>query len=272
MAFNYEQSIWGRGYAGLSPADLASFRLRSAWRALDTVRSGGSVLEVGSGAGQFIRSIKKLRQDLDCFGCDISETAITLAREVPDGVIYAVSGERLPYDDASMDAVLIFDVLEHVPSPADVLREVYRVLKPGGVLYAYVPCEGDITSLWGWRRRFGCKNDLTRRHAGHINYFSRSTLRDLYRRVGFSSVQFRYSEHLLGQLLMFVAFNLMDRSAKRQGVTQVNGEEYFQSLSKSVAAPGLFSILKKIVNTLVYLESVVLNRVPSPNVHSIVRK
>ena len=272
MAFNYEQSIWGRGYAGLSPADLASFRLRSAWRALDTVRSGGSVLEVGSGAGQFIRSIKKLRQDLDCFGGDISESAIALAREVPDGVVYAVNGDSLPYADASMDAVLIFDVLEHVPDPASVLREIYRVLKPGGVFYAYVPCEGDVTSLWGFCRRFGLRGDLTRRHAGHINYFSRATLKDLYRRVGFSQIQFRYSEHVLGQMLMFVAFNLMDRAAKKRGVSQVNGEEYFQSLSATVKAPGLFSIFKKIINSLVYFESVVFNRVPSPNVHSTARK
>lgn len=272
MGFDYEQSIWGRGYASLSPTILASFRLQQSLRALRLVASGGKVLEVGSGAGQFIRSVKRARKDLDCFGCDISKAAIEVATTANDGVNYAVSGETLPYVDASIDAVLVYDVLEHVSDVPAFLREIFRVLKPGGIFYASVPCEGDWLSLWNLCRHLGWKGDLTRKYAGHINYFSRKSLRAEYTKAGFSSITFRYSEHILGQLLIFVAFNLMDRAARKKGLQQINGEDYFKQLNETIAAPGLYRFVKGCVNSLVYFESWLLNRVPSPNVHSIVKK
>lgn len=44
---------------------------------------------------------------------------------------------RLPYTDSSFDTVLSCGVLEHVPDPAGSLREIERVLKPGGTLYVF---------------------------------------------------------------------------------------------------------------------------------------
>ncbi len=272
MSFDYEQSIWGRGYASLSPKVLASFRLKQSLFALKGIPAGGTVLELGCGAGQFIRSVQRARPDLVCHGCDISVRAIDMAKTVVDGVVYAVNGEAMPYADNSMDAVLIYDVLEHVDDVSGILREVKRVLKPGGILYAYVPCEGDSLSFWNFCRRRGWKGDLTKKYAGHINYFSRERLQKVYLQAGFSSVHFRYSEHVLGQLLGFVAFNLMDRAAKKRGVDQINGEDYFQSLDETAPAPGLFRAVKDAVNSLVYFESWLFNRLPSPNVHSFVRK
>jgi len=272
MSFDYEQSIWGRGYASLSPTVLASFRLKESLKALASVPAKATVLEVGAGAGQFIRSVKRIRPDLDCFGSDISKTAIEKAKLVDDGVTYAVSGDTLPYADASMDAVLIYDVLEHVTDVQGVLREIYRVLKPGGIFYASVPCEGDWTSLWHLCRSLGWKGDLTRKYAGHINYFSRKSLRAAYAQAGFTSIRFRYSEHVLGQLLIFVAFNLMDRAARKQGLNQINGEDYFEQVNEHITAPGLYHAIKGAVNSLAYFESWALNRVPGSNVHSFVKK
>lgn len=272
MTFNYEQSIWGKGYASTAITSPTSFRLNQALRSLAGIPAGGKVLELGSGAGQFIRSIQKLRPDLECHGCDVSETAIAEAKAVHDGVVYQLNGATLPYGDATLDAVLIFDVLEHVEDADAILREVYRTLKPDGVFYAFVPCEGDVFSLWNFCRRIGWKGDLTKKYAGHINYFSRNSLRQAFVKHSFKNITFRYSEHVLGQLLGFVAFNLMDRSAKKKGLTQINGEEYFQSLDKTVTQPGLFSFVKHLVNALVYIESSIFTFLPSPNVHSVVRK
>jgi 2-polyprenyl-3-methyl-5-hydroxy-6-metoxy-1,4-benzoquinol methylase len=52
---------------------------------------------------------------------------------------YAQTLDQLHLPDASLEAVGIFDVLEHLPNPDVVLREIHRVLKPGGLLLTSVP-------------------------------------------------------------------------------------------------------------------------------------
>ncbi|OGH80306.1 MAG: hypothetical protein A3I29_04695 [Candidatus Magasanikbacteria bacterium RIFCSPLOWO2_02_FULL_44_11] len=272
MSFNYEQSIWGKGYASPAVTSPTGFRLRQALRAAASLPGGSMVLEIGCGAGQFIRTIKKMRPDLDCYGCDISATAIEAARKMPDGVVYDQSGAVMPYPNSSFDAVFIFDVLEHVDDAAGLTLEVRRILKTGGIFYSFVPCEGDWLSLWRWCRSIGWKGDLTKKYAGHINYFSRRSLRRLYAENGFKQIRFNYSEHLLGQLLGIAAFILMDRAARRCGVKQINGEEYFESLNLTMAPKGLFMRLKGFVNALVFWESSLFSRLPSPNVHCVAKK
>lgn len=272
--FDYEASIWGAGEATLRPSDPTSFRLQCSLETVKDLPQGARVLEVGTGGGQFIRAIKRLVPRLACLGSDISEQAIARAKKHKDGVEYALSTpQRQPYSDASIDAVLVLDVVEHVENPDEFLREIFRVLKPGGVLYCFVPCEGDVLSLWNVLDRLGLKKNLTRRFAGHINYFSRTTLTRMFERVGFSVVKVRYSEHLLGQLLGIVAFCLMARRAARGNGQQLNNEAYFTELGqKSRGMSGLFKGIKKCVNSLVYFESKLLARVPSPNVHTFLKK
>lgn len=52
--------------------------------------------------------------------------------------------ERLPYDDEYFDRVLAIHVLEHLPNLPAALKEIKRILKPGGVLSVVIPCEGGL--------------------------------------------------------------------------------------------------------------------------------
>lgn len=266
MQFDYEKSIWGAGEAGLKWSSPASFRLRGALESLKNIPAGGKILEIGCGAGQFIRGIKKCKPDLECYGCDISSAAIGFAKTNP-GVVYALSGIRsLPYGDNFFDAVLIFDVLEHAEDAGSLLSETGRVLKKDGVFYCFVPCEKDYLSVWNFLDKLGLKKDLTRKYAGHINFFSRASLKVFFEAHNFKIIRQRYSEHLLGQMVGVAAFMMMDKEAKRKGVSQINNEQYFSGLN----GKGM-GVLKKIINTLIYLESVIFSRIPSPNVHAVMR-
>lgn len=272
MSFDYNKSLWGSGTATLRLTSPTSFRLYQALQAVSSLTAGARVLEIGCGAGQFIRALKQKRPELDCHGVDISSEAIALAKTAQDGVNYEVSTEKqLPYAAQHFDAVLIFDVLEHVEDPLFLLTEAARVLKNHGVLYAFVPCEGDWLSWWHWLDKMGLKNNLTEKFAGHIQYFSRPKLLSIVAAAGFDLRRVRYSEHALGQLLGVVSFNLMNRSAAKQGISQLNNEHYFAELEHRTNSQ-IFSLIKNLVNSVINIESHVLARIPSPNLHFVAIK
>lgn len=269
--FDYEKSIWGHGNASFRLSSPTSFRLRQSIESLSELKAGAKVFELGCGAGQFVREIKKIRPELDCYGCDISQHAITIAKQANDGVNYDLSFEnRSPYADNFFDAVLIFDVLEHVANPNLILTEVNRVLKNGGVFYSFVPCEADALSFWNLLHKLGLKRELTKMYAGHINKFSRQSLVSLVQSHGFVVKRIRYSEQVLGQLLGLAAFFSMDNFAKKNNLHQVNNEQYFYDLGQKGGR--VLKIIKNIVNSLVTLESIIFSRVPSPNVNLTVVK
>lgn len=271
MAFDYEQSLWGRGSASRAWSSPTSIRLRYAERMLGSLHPGARVLEVGCGAGQFIRAIKRYRPDLACSGSDISAKAIAAAQEAYDGVTYTVSSEdKLPFTNDTFDAVLVFDVLEHVSNPGLFLQEIRRVLDRGGLLYLFVPCEGDSLSLWHLLDRVHLKQSITRLYAGHIQYFSRATLRNLLSEQGFLVQSVRYSEHILGQLIGVVSFYMTHRLARKQGLAQLNNEEYFAT--SHLQQNYLVKILKQLVNIFVFYESSLFRFIPSPNVHVVAKK
>ncbi len=79
---------------------------------------------------------------------------VGLEHEARPGVDVVGLADDLPFPDASFDAVLCSQVLEHVEEPAAVIREISRVLRPGGVLFlsthgsvGYHPNPDDF---WRW--------------------------------------------------------------------------------------------------------------------------
>jgi 2-polyprenyl-3-methyl-5-hydroxy-6-metoxy-1,4-benzoquinol methylase len=70
---------------------------------------------------------------------DLTEEAVASIRSLVGDEVARVSGERLPYPDASFDRVVVVDMLEHVPDEAAFARELARVTRPGGLLVVNTP-------------------------------------------------------------------------------------------------------------------------------------
>lgn len=98
-----------------------------------------SFLEVGCGTGFFASQIVNAGHTYE--GVDISDTALETARKRRLGrASFAnASAEALPFSDSTFDRVVCCEVLEHVDDPPQAVRELHRVLKPGGMLVASVP-------------------------------------------------------------------------------------------------------------------------------------
>jgi len=120
--------------------------------AQNAATDGGMVLDLGCGDGLFTHLMAQ--QQLEAIGIDVEASAIEQAKAKTRGQPYAgnapqfiaTDGGALPFEDDSMQAVAMFDVIEHLPNPIALLREVARVLKPSGALILSTPA----WQLGGW--------------------------------------------------------------------------------------------------------------------------
>ncbi len=95
--------------------------------------ASGLVLDVGAGRQSIRQCLPKNTRYLSL---DYWETGVGLYHSRPD--VFG-DAQNLPIATASVDTVLLLDVLEHLPRPMDCLTEIRRVLKPGGRLILQVP-------------------------------------------------------------------------------------------------------------------------------------
>jgi SAM-dependent methyltransferase len=134
---------------------------------------GAKMLDVGCGSAWLAEHFENYT------GVDGSPEAVAAAAKRGRRVLLGTVMERLPFDDASFDGVVVKDLLEHVEDPVFVVREVLRVLRPGGRVFASSP----DAQRWVW-------DDYT-----HRRPFTRKAFRLLFadqglevERVGYESV------------------------------------------------------------------------------------
>lgn len=101
-------------------------------------KSGGRLLDVGCAAGTFLVGMQDLG-NWEVQGVELTPTVAELARQRYGLDVRTGTLEEAAFADGAFDAVTLWDVLEHVHDPAGTLREIRRILKPGGVLVARVP-------------------------------------------------------------------------------------------------------------------------------------
>lgn len=126
------------------------------------------VLDLGCGLG----CMGKLKPDsaIEVFGLDIDEGAVARAAQYEKAQVWNLETQQLPFDNDYFDAILAKDILEHLQSPWTLVTEIYRTLRPDGIVIASVAMAKPKV-VW---------DDYT-----HIRGFTSYALRSLFADSGF---------------------------------------------------------------------------------------
>lgn len=146
--------------------------------AIESLVSRGKLLDIGCSTGSFIFTAKK--RGWDASGVEIIMDHISAAQSRGLTVLPGpVENLSLPADTFS--AITLWQVLEHIPNPISLLKEIFRILKPGGILALTTP---NIRSI-GWRILHEKWPAIEPEN--HFHLFSGLSLTTVTRNTGFSS-------------------------------------------------------------------------------------
>jgi SAM-dependent methyltransferase len=116
---------------------------------MDAVLAGNAprILEIGSGSAEALRAFLSSRPGASAAALEVSTIALQRAAASRTIALHVVGGSALeiPFRDRSMDAVVAFEVIEHLPDVASALDEMLRVVRRPGHIIIGLP---NHASLW----------------------------------------------------------------------------------------------------------------------------
>jgi 2-polyprenyl-3-methyl-5-hydroxy-6-metoxy-1,4-benzoquinol methylase len=179
-------------------------------RLIKRYANGTRLLDIGCGEGFFLFNASKA--GYSARGIEISQDVAEYARREFGLDVEAKSFEELRFKDDCFDVVTLWQVLEHMPYPLMVLKEIHRILKPGGLLVASTPdIEGILARML--RRRWWNLRRL------HINQFTTETLTDILSRAGFKKVfSAGYREYISLSMLVIPVLRHLKMYERTQGL------------------------------------------------------
>jgi SAM-dependent methyltransferase len=132
------------------------------------------VLDLGCGSGGSIDLFRSVSASIEWVGVDIESSPEVEARVRSDGTFYTYDGVRLPFADGSFSFVYSHQVFEHVREPEPLLRDITRVLAPGGLFV-------------------GSTSQLEPYHSNSLFNYTVSGFAQLVKDAGLEPVEFRPS-------------------------------------------------------------------------------
>jgi SAM-dependent methyltransferase len=128
-----------------------------------SIGKGERLLELGCGLGHLIGL---LQDDFKCVGIDLADYSIEQTKlNAPKSEAYVMSADDLSaFKDGEFSVVVGLHLVEHLPDPQGTIRQVHRILKPGGLFLYATP-----NPVYSLRRYKDEKTDAIGKDPTHIN-------------------------------------------------------------------------------------------------------
>lgn len=150
----------------------------------------GRLLDIGCADGTTTKQIKKRFPHMEIYGIDLYSDAIKFAQKDSANITFKrADAHKLPFGNNYFDAITTIEVLEHMHNSEQVLKELHRVLKPGGTLVIVQDTDSLLfrSIWWLWTKSKGSvwKNS-------HINCMTPKRLIGIVKQNGFSVKKQKY--------------------------------------------------------------------------------
>lgn len=162
-------------------------------RFLSCLPGKARLLDIGCGNGSLIAALS--RPEWECHGADTSGSGIKLARQAHPHIRFHCFDAQQDalvsyYGRQSFDAIICTEVIEHVFAPRELARNVFRLLRPGGVFVVSTPYHGYAKNLALAATGKMESHFTVLWDGGHIKFWSRKTLSALLHETGFRDLEF----------------------------------------------------------------------------------
>jgi SAM-dependent methyltransferase len=155
------------------------------------------ILDAGCGSG---RNMVELARRGSVTGIELSETSVRVARERHVGEVISGSVLQMPFAENSFDLAVCLDVIEHLEDDLAALRELRRVVAPGGSLLVTVPAY-----QWLWSGHDEVNH--------HFRRYTRRSLQRVAEQAGWRQVRSTHFNSLL--LPVAVLLRVLDRFSRK---------------------------------------------------------
>ena len=204
-----------------------------------------TAIDVGCGNGRHLKSLGFRLSNAKIIGIDQSVQEITkLQNEFSEHICknqnsyeFLMGDVRsIEIEDNSQDLVICSEVLEHVPNFRDVLKECYRILKPGAVLLISVPSYLPESLCWKYSKEY------MQTPGGHIRIFKKEFLKECFKELDLKLFKY-HREHAIHSIYWILkARNKMQenkflKSLHKLLVKQMFGQANFSLFLEKILNP-----------------------------------
>lgn len=223
-------------------SDFVAERLKEIVRSFEKYRQNNHLLDVGCGAGILLKAA--INEGWEAEGVEVSRSSVEYLQKQNIKVFYG-DLKAANFAENFFDVVTAVEILEHIDNPEDVLKEIYQVLRPGGIMWATTPHGNGIS-----KRLLGVRWTCIA-PPEHLHLFSVKGIKSLLTKVGFRNV----SVSTLGVNPFEIIHSLRYRNNLSQGAeteetfSRVNtSSELNFTLSKSVSRRAIKNSLNYLLN------------------------